>query len=75
MIGDTAADRRCIVLYRHLTGRDALCRDVVGFYPMCTDETCFFPALDFDDDGWQAAVCEAQEISYALERFDAGTHL
>ena len=32
------------VIYKHLEGKDALARDVVGIYPMCPDETCHFCA-------------------------------
>ena len=26
-------------IYSHLSGKDALCRDVIGIYPMLPDET------------------------------------
>ena len=41
------------VIDRHLRGRDALGRDVVGVYPILSDDTCRFLALDFDDESWQ----------------------
>ena len=61
-------------IYRHLAGRDAQGRDVVGLYPMLSDETCYLLALDFDDANWQdcaraiADVCRAHSIPFALER-------
>ena len=29
-------------IYRHLEGKDALARDVIGIYPMLQDEACYF---------------------------------
>lgn len=65
-------------IYRHLAGRDAQGRDVVGLYPMLSDETCYLLALDFDDANWQdcaravADVCRAHGIPFALERSRSG---
>ena len=65
-------------LYRHLAGRDAHGRDVIGLYPMLPDETCYLLALDFDDANWQdcahavAGVCRAHGIPFALERSRSG---
>lgn len=65
-------------IYRHLAGRDAQGRDVVGLYPMLSDETCYLLALDFDDANWQdcaraiADVCRAHSIPFALERSRSG---
>lgn len=39
-------------IYNHLAGKDKLCRDVVGIYPMLTDETCLFLCADFDDESY-----------------------
>src|SRR5947207_8435296 len=39
----------------HLSGQDGQRRDfVMGVYPMLLDETCFFLAVDFDRESWQA---------------------
>ena len=65
-------------IYRHLAGRDAQGRDVVGLYPMLSDETCYLLVLDFDDANWQdcaraiADVCRAHSIPFALERSRSG---
>lgn len=65
-------------IYRHLAGRDAQGRDVIGLYPMLPDETCYLLALDFDDANWQdcaravADVCRAHGIPFALERSRSG---
>lgn len=65
-------------IYRHLAGRDAQGRDVIGLYPMLPDETCYLLALDFDDANWQdcaravASVCRAHSIPFALERSRSG---
>jgi superfamily II DNA or RNA helicase len=51
---------------------------VVGLYPLCKDETCYFLAIDFDEDGWQQdcttirEVCVAYNIPVALERSRSG---
>lgn len=29
---------------------------IIGLYPMLVDETCFFLAIDFDDEGWQKDI-------------------
>jgi hypothetical protein len=43
------------VIRWHLSGRDASDQPfVAGVYPMLLDETCYFLAVDFDKDGWQA---------------------
>ncbi len=65
-------------IYRHLAGRDAQGRDVIGLYPMLPDETCYLLALDFDDANWQdcaravADVCRAHSTPFALERSRSG---
>lgn len=43
-------------VYKHLSGQDALYRDVIGIYPMLPDETAYFLAIDFDDGGWQKDI-------------------
>lgn len=65
-------------IYRHLAGRNAQERDVIGLYPMLPDETCFLLVLDFDDADWQACatavaqVCRAHTVPFALERSRSG---
>lgn len=44
------------VIYNHLKGNDEFCRDVVGIYPMLSDETTKFLAIDFDEESWQEDV-------------------
>jgi superfamily II DNA or RNA helicase len=59
----------------HLRGRQNL---VVGLYPLLSNETCWFLAIDFDDDGWQKDVttlreiCTEFEIPVAVERSRSG---
>jgi hypothetical protein len=67
------------VISWHLSGRDARGLDfVMGIYAMMQDETCFFLAMDFDEDDWQrdaaAALetCRRLEVSAALERSRSG---
>ena len=61
------------VVENHLRGNM-----VAGIYPMCSDEMCYFLAVDFDDAGWQKdvsllrEVCNEFEIPYAVERSRSG---
>lgn len=63
------------VIESHLRGRDNL---IAGIYPLCTDETCWFLAIDFDDQGWQndiktlRDVCSEFEIPLTVERSRSG---
>jgi hypothetical protein len=63
----------------HLSGRDDRGLDfVIGVYAMLPDETCFFLAVDFDDDDWQrdAAAfldtCRRLDVPAVLERSRSG---
>ena len=70
-------------IYRHLTGKDYYCRDVVGIYPMLKDETCLFLVFDFDEENFKEEVlavqrtCENYEFSSYIEisRSGNGAHL
>jgi len=59
----------------HLRGRNNL---VVGIYPLCLDETCYFLAIDFDEGEWQKDVSQLREvcsefaIPIAIERSRSG---
>ncbi len=63
------------VVEDHLRGRHGF---VAGIYPMLTDETCYFLAIDFDDEGWQKdiqilrEVCTEYKIPSAIERSRSG---
>ena len=35
-------------IYNHLAGKDELCRDVIGLYPLMDGNLCKFLAMDFD---------------------------
>ncbi|MEF2838620.1 MAG: DEAD/DEAH box helicase family protein [Oscillospiraceae bacterium] len=50
------------VIYKHLSGKDVNGQDVVGVYPILPDDTCFFLAIDFDDDGWQENVSAVRKV-------------
>jgi len=52
------------VVEDHLRGRSNL---VVGIYPMLLDETCYFLAIDFDDEGWQKDITTLREICCELD--------
>ena len=58
---------------RHLRGKE-----VLGIYPMLEDETCYFLAIDFDDDGWEKdvttiiEVCKEKLIPFGVERSRSG---
>lgn len=51
---------------------------VFGVYPMLTDETCYFLAIDFDDEGWEKDIsvirniCTEKKIPFAVERSRSG---
>ncbi|WP_338055994.1 TOTE conflict system archaeo-eukaryotic primase domain-containing protein [Thermanaerosceptrum fracticalcis] len=58
---------------KHLRGKD-----VFGVYPMLPDETCYFLAIDFDDEGWEKDIsvlrdiCAGKNIPFAVERSRSG---
>ncbi|MCL6477350.1 MAG: DEAD/DEAH box helicase family protein [Peptococcaceae bacterium] len=62
------------VVEEHLRGNI-----IAGIYPMCLDETCYFLAIDFDDEGWQKDVsvlrdvCKEFDIPLAVERSRSGS--
>lgn len=66
------------VIYKHLSGKDENGQDVVGVYPILPDDTCYFLAIDFDDDGWQENVsavrnvCAEWKIPCGVERSRSG---
>ena len=65
-------------IHAHLTGRQ-----VVGLYPLLTDNSCHLLVVDFDKTGWREAVkamaeaCEGLDIPHAIEisRSGNGAHL
>lgn len=58
----------------HLRGKT-----VLGIYPLLKDESCYFLAIDFDDDGWKEDVttlrktCREKNIPVAIERSQSGS--
>ncbi|MDA0578306.1 MAG: DEAD/DEAH box helicase family protein [Verrucomicrobia bacterium] len=69
------------VIRSHILGQDTQIhkRDfVVGIYPLLTDETCWFLALDFDRSTWAEdvgafrEVCESSNLPVAIERSRSG---
>jgi superfamily II DNA or RNA helicase/very-short-patch-repair endonuclease len=67
------------VIRWHLTGQDAGGLPfVIGIFPMLQDETCFFLATDFDNQGWREdaaaflATCSRHDLPVALERSRSG---
>ena len=61
------------VIDGHLRGRQT-----IGVYPMLSDATCWFLAVDFDKKSWQrdaqgfTATCRSRRIPSALERSRSG---
>jgi hypothetical protein len=42
------------VIRWHLSGADAAGKPfVAGLYPLLTDDSCWFVAIDFDESGWR----------------------
>ena len=68
--------------YRHLEGKDADGRDVIGLYVLDEDNTCHLLCTDFDDKncehGYQddvlafADVCKSWNVPYSIERSRSG---
>ncbi len=69
-------------IYKHLSGKDSYGRDVVGIYPMLTDETCLFLCADFDEENFKSDLtafrktCEEFDIPISVEisRSGNGAH-
>ncbi len=65
-------------IYKHLEGKDYYGRDVIGIYPMLTDETCYFLCADFDDKEYEkdvlafCEICDELNISAHIERSRSG---
>ncbi len=65
-------------IFNHLAGKDPYARDVVGIYPMLTDESCTFLCIDFDGDNYLRdisavkQVCKDLHIFAAIERSRSG---
>ena len=69
-------------LFRHLSGKDEWCRDVLGIYAILEDDTCYFLCTDFDDKncehGYQTDVhafinvCRDWSIPAYIERSRSG---
>jgi superfamily II DNA or RNA helicase len=61
------------IIKEHLEGKHT-----IGVYPLLTDETCWFLAVDFDKESWAADVnafmetCRNLKIPAALERSRSG---
>jgi len=66
------------IIYDHLSGKQ-----VIGLYPLLTDNTCYLLAADFDKNDWQKSIvalakaCVGFDIPYAMEisRSGNGAHL
>ena len=62
----------------HLRGNDTYGRDVVGIYPMLSDETCRLLAIDFDESEYRedvlafAIACKVKEVPVYIERSRSG---
>ena len=69
-------------LYRHLSGKDAEGKDVIGLYVLNEDNTCHLLCADFDDKncehGFQddvlayVGVCKSWDIPCSIERSRSG---
>lgn len=63
------------VIYRHLAGQQ-----VVGLYPLRTDNTCYFLAADFDKGSWQDEVkaisraCAAYCVPHSVDNVHKDRH-
>lgn len=69
-------------IYRHLEGRDENGQDVIGLYPIMSDNQCSFLCADFDDKscihGYKndvlayVSVCRDWHVPYGIERSRSG---
>ena len=69
-------------LYRHLSGKDADGRDVIGLYVLNEDNTCYLLCTDFDDKNCEHGcqedvmafvdVCKSWGIPCSIERSRSG---
>lgn len=61
------------IIYKHLSGIN-----VVGIYPMLKNDTCYFLAIDFDEDNWfndifeLKNICDLEKIPVSIERSRSG---
>lgn len=61
------------VIKKHLDGVSS-----IGIYPLLSDETCYFLAIDFDGDGWIDNIrtfretCSCQNVPIVIERSKSG---
>lgn len=68
--------------FNHLAGKDLFGRDVIGLYPICKDNTCYFLCTDFDDKNCEHGykndvlafvnVCKNWNVPYYIERSRSG---
>ena len=60
-------------IHQHLSGKNT-----IGVYPLLTDETCWFLAVDFDQESWKLDAvsfmesCREMNVPSALERSRSG---
>ena len=60
---------------RHLSKQ---CKDVIGIYALQPDDSCWFLAIDLDEEDWQSDVkavrnvCEKHHIPYSVEKSRSG---
>ncbi len=65
-------------VFEHLSGKDKYGRDVIGIYPMLSDETCRILVVDFDDADFEKAsvafknTCIQNNIPAYIERSRSG---
>ena len=69
-------------VYNHLAGRDEYGRDVIGLYPMLTDNMCWLLCADFDDKSCEhgyrndvtafVSVCRQWDLPCYVERSRSG---
>lgn len=69
-------------MFNHLAGKDKWGRDVIGVYPIRTDNTCCFLCTDFDDKSCEhgykndvvafVRICKEWSVPYYIERSRSG---
>ena len=62
----------------HLRNQDENGVGIIGIYPLLSDETCWFLAIDFDEEQWRddvavfRSVCDQLSLPIAVERSRSG---
>ncbi|WP_368490181.1 DEAD/DEAH box helicase family protein [Clostridium sp. BJN0013] len=72
-------NRKYLILDTYAINKHLRGIEILGIYPMTMDDSCYFLAIDFDDEGWEKdisilrEICEDKKIPFAIERSRSGS--